>query len=74
MYEILIFWTADKYTKVEMIFQLNEQPEPLKKNLKKFRLDRESNRLTFAMTAHNTLNVSIVTLIKATGEQAIVSL
>ena len=39
---------------------------------KKIRLDRESNRLTFAMTAHNAL--SIVTLIKATGEQATVSL
>ena len=52
-----------------MSSQQNEQLRRLKKNLKKFRLDRESNT-DIAMTGREALSIE---LIKPTGDQAIVS-
>ena len=48
-----------------MLLQLNNQPKRLKKDLKKFRLDRKSNSdlsATFAMTRRSGLFIELIKL------------
>ena len=53
-----------------MLLQLNNQPKRLKKDLKKFRLDRKSNSdlsATFAMTRRNGLSIELIKLMISYG-------